>query len=144
MATRTPPLQPRSRVHAYWGSYASSSLLPNASGNPISGGVFAALEAGDDAYVPTGGSGHRWTCTNPGTDGGGDATWTQGAGGGSGTTTQERSYVPVGAGNNQNTNIGLDSVGGSGASARTFDPTSAVHLERQLRNGGTILRGIDQ
>lgn len=121
--------------HRNWGNFADPTLLPNASGAALPVAAFA-LEVGDQAYSIS--DGLTYTCTNVGTPGGADAVWSSGGGGSGGVVrTQERSYVTVGGASNQNTNIGLQAAGGSGASARTFDPTSAVYLERQLRNGGT-------
>ena len=72
MATRTPGLQARSQYGSYWGQYANAAALPNASGNPLANPYFAQLEAGDTALVTGVGT---FTCTNPGTLGGGDAVW---------------------------------------------------------------------
>lgn len=71
MATRTPPLQTRSQFGAYWGAFANTTLLPNASGAPLAASLFV-LEAGDVAFL----SGNTlFKCDSPGTAGGGDATW---------------------------------------------------------------------
>lgn len=72
MATRTPGLQERSRFHAYWGVYATTSVLPNASGAPLASELFA-LEVGDTAYVTDLGP---VVCADAGGAGLGDAIWT--------------------------------------------------------------------
>lgn len=73
MATRTPPQQTRSQFTPKWGNYASGSL-PNQSGNPLGAPFFVVLEVGDLAYDTT--EAELCVCTNVGTVGGGDATWT--------------------------------------------------------------------
>jgi hypothetical protein len=140
MATRTPTLQPRSQRHRDWGNYATAADLPNASGAPLAAGDFV-LEVGDTAYVSA--DTQRYHCTAVGTVGGGDAVWASGGGGGGATDAFRtgpsalRQLLPVGAGTNALSAIGLSALGGSGASGRTFNPASAVYLERQLRFGFT-------
>jgi hypothetical protein len=69
MALRSP-----TPFHNFWGAtFAASTDLPNASGNPI--GPTLNLEAGDFAYVT--GDSTFYVCTSPGTPSGGDATWVQ-------------------------------------------------------------------
>jgi hypothetical protein len=69
MALRSP-----TPFHNFWGAtFAASTDLPNASGNPI--GPTLNLEAGDFAYVT--GDSTFYVCTSPGTPSGGNATWVQ-------------------------------------------------------------------
>ncbi len=76
MATRTPPLQTRSRFHRDWGNFTSDTLLPNASGAPLAAAMFD-LEAGDQAFNDgsVGGLLSVYVCISAGTAGGGDAVW---------------------------------------------------------------------
>jgi len=68
MATRSPVL-----THNFWGAtFATATDLPNAVANPIASPKFF-LQAGDFAYVTSDAT--FYICTNPGTAGGGDATW---------------------------------------------------------------------
>lgn len=71
MASRTPPLQERSRFHSHWGTYASASALPNASGAALPVEQFS-LEPGDVAYVTGDG---LYTCVDAGAAGLADAVW---------------------------------------------------------------------
>lgn len=134
MATRTPPLQERSSVHAFWGVFPSATFLPNASGAPLPPSAFV-LEAGDTAYSIADGT--LFVCTGAGTPGGGNATWSSlgGSGGGPSGALPQRAYIPVGAGSSLFTTIGVPVFAGSTTVGRTFNPASAVYRERQLRAG---------
>lgn len=72
MATRTPSLQERSRVHSHWGVYATGAELPNGSANPLASAHFY-LEEGDIAYVVA--TTTLYVCTSKGSPSGGNATW---------------------------------------------------------------------
>lgn len=72
MATRTPSLQERSRVHSHWGVYDTAAELPNGPVNPLGLAQFS-LEIGDIAYVVA--TTTLYVCTSAGTAGGSDATW---------------------------------------------------------------------
>lgn len=112
MALRTPPLQARSRFHAYWGSYATANDLPNAPGNPLAAAAFV-LEAGDVAYSVADAT--LYVCTAQGTAGGGDATWSSLGGGGGAAGA---SYL-AGATNEESTTAGGTEVVVGGF---VFDP----------------------
>ena len=58
--------------HSYWGEYAAATQLPNAAANAAQDPAFSLLQAGDTAFVA---GGTLYTCTNPGTLNGADATW---------------------------------------------------------------------
>lgn len=74
MANQTPTQNFNAQYHAYWGVYTAFSDLPNRPGNVIvSPGDFDVLQQGDVAYVSN--DSLRYLCTDPGTSGGGDATW---------------------------------------------------------------------
>jgi len=147
MARRTPPLQSRTKFHAYWGIYDNAPNLPNATGNPLTGNAYTALEPGDTAYLLTGGPAGlpaTFVCTSAGTAGGGDAVWVP--------VAMAAGFVP----NTRQVIAGAGLTGGGDLSAdRTFDVVAnadasivvtaddirvgvlATDAQHGLRGGGT-------
>lgn len=100
----------------FWGQWEAANDLPNATNNSATGRAYANLAPGDTAWAqaPAG----LYVCTDRGTDGGGDATWSFVSG--SAAAGELHLYVDSVAGDD--TNDGLT----SGTAKATFDACLAL------------------